>query len=257
MSTNTAYRYAQKKESHRPAQSGGSSKVTQFPRGTRKKRRTIIHRIVRFVKVWRRLIALAAAVILIILSLVLIVNAVIGHHAREAEALEQVPQDIPVEAQAAAPADLFYATDRFGDGEACAINWEHLTNAWAAEAGFEKRYELTDEERLIVCQVVQAEAGGEPYAGKVAVAQCILQACEDDGIRPDVAVRKYGYSKNRPEPSQEALDAVQDVFDFGHVATTEPIKYFYAPDRTTSSWHETQIYVMTINGHRFFKEATE
>ena len=254
MSTNTSYRYAQKKESHRPAQSGGSSKVTQFPRGTRKKRRTIIHRIVHFVKVWRRLIAIVAVVILTVLALILTVNAALGRHAREAEALDQVPEDTLVEAQAAAPVDLFYAID---NGEAHAINWEALTNAWAAEAGFEKRYELTDEERLIVCQVVQTEAGCEPYAGKVAVAQCILQACEDDGIRPDVAVRKYGYSKNRPEPSQEALDAVQDVFDFWHVATTEPIKYFYAPDRTTSSWHETQIYVMTINGHRFFMEATE
>lgn len=254
MSMNTAYYYAEKKESRRPSQAGSSSKVAQFPRGTRKKRGTIIHRIVRFVKVWRRLFALLATVILIVLALALIVHATHTRTARQAEALEKVPEDVLVEAQAAAPVDLFYADD---NGETHAINWEALTNAWAAEAGFEKRYELTDEERLIVCQVVQAEAGGEPYAGKVAVAQCILQACEDDGIRPDVAVRKYGYSKNRPEPSQEALDAVQDVFDFGHVATTEPIKYFYAPDRTTSSWHETQIYVMTINGHRFFKEAAE
>lgn len=254
MSTNAAYHYAEKKESRRPSQAGSSSKVAQFPRATRKKRVTIIHRIVRFVKVWRRLIALVAAVILIVLALALIIHATLGRHAREAEALEQVPEDTLVEAQAAAPVDLFYATD---GGETYAINWEALTNAWAAEAGFEKRYDLTDEERLIVCQVVQAEAGGEPYAGKVAVAQCILQACEDDGIRPDVAVRKYGYTRQRPDPSQEAIEAVQDVFDFGHVATTEPIKYFYAPDRTTSGWHETQIYVMTINGHRFFAEATD
>ena len=118
------------------------------------------------------------------------------------------------------------------------------------------RYELTDEERLIVCQVVHAESGGEPYAGKLAVAQCILQACEDDGIRPDVAVKKYRYAKSRPKPSRETLDAVRDVFDLGRVAADEPIKYFYAPALTTSSWHESQIYVMTIGGHRFFKEAT-
>lgn len=138
-----------------------------------------------------------------------------------------------------------------------AVNWEDVTDAWAAEAGFQKRYALTDAERLEIAQVLTAEAGGEPFAGKIAVAQCILQTCEDEGIRPDEVLRVYAYSKRRPEPTQEALEAVQDVFDFGIVATTEPIKYFYAPALVDSEWHESQIYVMTINGHRFFKEATE
>ena len=53
------------------------------------------------------------------------------------------------------------------------------------------------------------------------------------------------------------MQAVRYVFDFGMLASTEPIKYFYAPALTDSEWHESQIYVMTINGHRFFKEATE
>lgn len=134
-------------------------------------------------------------------------------------------------------------------------NWQAMTKAWAMEAGYEKRYDLTDEERWIVASAITAEAKGEPYAGKVAVAQCILQACEDDGIRPYEVLVKYGYSKRRPEPYAEALEAVQAVFDFGHVACNEPIKYFYAPARTSSSWHESQDYVMTINEHKFFKEA--
>lgn len=117
------------------------------------------------------------------------------------------------------------------------------------------RYDLTDEERRAVASAVTAEAEGEPFAGKVAVAQCILQACEDDEIGPLEVLAKYSYAKSRPEPSMEALDAVSHVFDFGYRATYEPIKYFYAPELTTSSWHESQVYVMTINGHRFFKEA--
>lgn len=252
--TNTARNCAEKGKSHCPSQPGSSSKVARFPQSTRKKRKTIIQRFVRFVKVWRRLFYLLAVVILIVLALVFAVRAVTERSAEEPVEKEQAQAITTADTQAQALADLFKAQT---NGETITINWEALTNAWAAEAGFEKRYTLTDEERLIVCQVVQAEAGGEPFAGKVAVAQCILRACEDDEIRPDVAVRKYGYCKSRPEPSQETLDAVQAVFDFGHVATTEPIKYFYAPDRTTSSWHETQIYVMTINGHKFFKEATE
>ena len=124
-------------------------------------------------------------------------------------------------------------------------------------AGFELRYELTDAERYEVAQIVTAEAESEPLAGKIAICQCILQACEDDGIRPAEAADCYSYSKKRPEPSVEAMQAVRYVFDFGMTASTEPIKYFYAPALVDSEWHESQIYVMTINGHRFFKEATE
>jgi len=115
-------------------------------------------------------------------------------------------------------------------------------------------YALSDAERWEVASVVQAEAGGEPYAGKVAVAQCIFQAVKDDGILPSEAVKKYGYTKNRPTPSAEALAAVDNVFEKGHIATAEPIKYFYAPDLTNSRWHESQDFVMTINNHRFFAE---
>ena len=163
----------------------------------------------------------------------------------------------PVEAESDAAADpaVFYTVAREGYEDGTPISWQHVTNDWAMESGMEKRYELTDKERLTLAQVVEAEAAGEPYAGKIAVAQCILQSCEDDSIRPDVAVRKYGYSSERPTASQESLDAVQAVFDFGEVATAEPIKYFYAPDKTKSKWHETQDYVLTINGHKFFKEA--
>ncbi len=119
------------------------------------------------------------------------------------------------------------------------------------------RYKLTEEERWVVASVVTAEAAGEPYLGKVAVAQCILQACENDGIRPTEAVVTYRYAKSRPEPTEEAMRAVEAVFDRGEVATDEPIIYFYAPALVYSEWHETQVYVMTISGHKFFKEAPQ
>lgn len=143
----------------------------------------------------------------------------------------------------------------FKYGEGYAVDMEQLTAAWASEAGFEKRYELTDDERLEIAQVLTAEADGEPFAGKVAVAQCILQTCEDTDMRPHEVLSMYSYSKRRPDPSGESLEAVAAVFDFGYVATTEPIKYFYAPALTDSEWHESQVYVMTINNHKFFKEA--
>lgn len=120
-----------------------------------------------------------------------------------------------------------------------------------------KRYELTDEERWELASVVTAEAGGEPYLGMVAVAQCILQACEDSGLRPYDVFIKYNYSPHRPEPTEETQEAVKAVFDLGIVASEEPIKYFYAPALVESEWHESQIFIIEIGGHRFFKEAPE
>ena len=117
------------------------------------------------------------------------------------------------------------------------------------------RYELSDAERAVVEQVVMAEAGGEPYDGQVAVAQCILAACEKDGIAPSEAVEEYGYTHNRCEPSESVVEAVSSVFDRGDTAVDEPIIYFYAPGRVESSWHESQAYVITIGNHRFFKEG--
>lgn len=140
------------------------------------------------------------------------------------------------------------------DGEPHAVNMEEFARSWASEAGFELRYELTDAERYEVAQIVTAEAESEPLAGKIAICQCILQACEDDGIRPAEAAARYSYSKKRPEPSAEAIQAVRYVFDFGMIASTEPIKYFYNPDLVASKFHESQRYIMTINNHRFYAE---
>jgi spore germination cell wall hydrolase CwlJ-like protein len=159
-----------------------------------------------------------------------------------------------IETVTAAPTPPTYY---FNSGDGTPVMWQEMTDAWAREAGYEKRYELTDAERWEIASVITAEAVGEPYAGKVAVAQCVLQMCEDEGIRPAEVFARYGYSKRRPEPSWESLEAVQAVFDFGQVATSEPIKYFYAPALVSGEWHETQVYVLTINGHKFFKEATD
>ena len=131
---------------------------------------------------------------------------------------------------------------------------ELMTNAGAARATLEKRYNLTDDERWEIASVITAEAQGEPYEGKIAVAQCILQACEDDGIRPAEVFEKYKYYTARPKPCPDAVSAVVDVFDHGKIATADPIKYFYAPAGCYSSWHESQEFVVQIHGHRFFKE---
>ena len=114
------------------------------------------------------------------------------------------------------------------------------------------RYPLTREERDLVERVVMAESGGESYKGQMLVCQCILNACEIDGIRPAEVIRKYVYAKARPEPSDSVKQAVSAVFDEGEQVTDEPIVYFYAPALVRSEFHESQIFAIEEGGHRFF-----
>lgn len=180
----------------------------------------------------RRIVFLVAGACMTVVIVICIVKLVAGHSNTETEIKTS---------GTASEYDLY-------------INMDELTKAWASEAGFERRYALTDEERYEIAQVVTAEADGECFAGKMAICQCILQAAEDDDIRPTEVFTKYSYSKRRPEPSQDALDAVMQVFDFGTVVTKEPIKYFYNPELVESKFHESQTYVTKIGDHVFFSE---
>ena len=119
------------------------------------------------------------------------------------------------------------------------------------------RYALTAAERDTVERVVMAEAGAEPYEGQIAVAQCILNACERENMRPDEIVVEYKYTDMRPNPTDEVKAAVSAVFDYGEEVTDREILYFYAPALCESEWHESQDYVMTVGGHKFFEEGQE
>lgn len=118
------------------------------------------------------------------------------------------------------------------------------------------RFYLSASERDTVERVVMAEAGGESFEGKMLVAQCILNAAEKEGVQPSEAVVIYSYASNRPDPTQSVKDAVAAVFDRGEVAIDAPVMYFYNPALVTSDWHESQIFVAEVGGHRFFAERS-
>lgn len=112
-------------------------------------------------------------------------------------------------------------------------------------------YGLTASERALVESVVMAEAGAECYEGQQAVAQCILNACVLSDQRPAQVVSR-GYTSNRPAPSDSVRQAVADVFDNGVKVLSSDTLYFYAPAYCSSAWHESQIFIDEIGGHRFF-----
>lgn len=118
---------------------------------------------------------------------------------------------------------------------------------------------LSEDDRWFIECVVAGEAAGEPYEGKLAVAQCYFDAMIKDGLTAREVRDAYKYSgwndhlynQNR-NAYMDVVDAVSDVFDRGHFVTDKPILYFYNPAYGRSDWHDAQEYWGSIANHKFF-----
>lgn len=129
---------------------------------------------------------------------------------------------------------------------------------------YEPPFHLTEYETWFVECVVAGEAGGEPYEGKLAVAQCYFDAMLKDGLSATEVKSVYGYTgwnENLANQDRKAYDevknAVADIFYGGKFVTDKPILYFYAPRWCTSDWHEAQEFWKTIGGHKLFYLAED
>ena len=120
-------------------------------------------------------------------------------------------------------------------------------------------FNLAEADRKTIQYIVAGEAKGEPMEGKMAVAQCILHSMVKSNWSAERVRIEYQYSgwddeleNVNPEAWAEVVEAVSRVFDDGELISDKPILYFYAPDITSSSWHESLNHAVTIEGHKFF-----
>ena len=152
---------------------------------------------------------------------------------------------------------LGYAGDWEGnfDGE----NELEILDLSMVEYSWSRFFNLSETERKTIQYIVAGEAKGESMEGKMAVAQCILNGMVKSDWTAEKVRIEYQYSgwddeleKTNPEAWTEVVEAVSRVFDDGELISDKPILYFYAPDITSSSWHESLNHAVTIGGHRFF-----
>lgn len=122
---------------------------------------------------------------------------------------------------------------------------------------------ITDEEKDLFARLVEAEAKGEPYEGKVAVAEVVLNRVQSPefpdtvtGVVTEVVGNSYAFSPvqngeiNKPA-SDEAKQAVNEALTSDdHL--NEAV-YFYNPEIATDSWIRTREVVTTIGDHTFAK----
>jgi len=117
------------------------------------------------------------------------------------------------------------------------------------------QFNLSDEEFYLMAQVVQAEAGGEPYEGQVAVANVILNRVKAGWGETvtEVINQKGQFTKKRKEPSDSVIRAVKEALS-GKNAVPEGTLYFLNLDICKhSSVSSKKEYVTKIGGHTFFR----
>ena len=116
-------------------------------------------------------------------------------------------------------------------------------------------YELTDEERAAIENIVASEGGYCPYEFQALVATCILNGCEAENMRPlEIFERGDFWLTHDVAPTEVTKKAVSDVFDFGIFPTAEKVRYYYNPNFCESPLHEQFCYVLTCCDCRFFKD---
>lgn len=113
---------------------------------------------------------------------------------------------------------------------------------------------LTDAELHMVCQVVMAEAMGEPYEGQQAVAQVIRDRAILWGKSvTEIVTAPNQFAKPRQgEISDSVIMAVQSVFD-GESVMEFPVTHFHA-DYVNPYWASKKVSRGTISRHLFYGE---
>ena len=110
-----------------------------------------------------------------------------------------------------------------------------------------------------VLRVLTAEVGNDE-ALAYCVTQCLYNACEKYGweYTPAEMLVKYKYTGPADWISDAVRQAYDDIFQCGVTCTTVgDALYFYAPEYMDGKvpWHETQRFIVEVNGVRFFGEV--
>jgi N-acetylmuramoyl-L-alanine amidase len=122
---------------------------------------------------------------------------------------------------------------------------------------------LTYAEKELLANLVHAEAQGEPYAGKVAVATVVLNRVDADefpntvrGVIYEKVAGHYAFSPVLDGTinegyTEEEMKAVNEAMAFRGQGNGS--LYFYNPQTATSDWVFSRDTILTIGNHRFAK----
>lgn len=122
---------------------------------------------------------------------------------------------------------------------------------------------LSQEERDLLERLVQAEAGGESYEGKLAVATVVVNRVKHTSFPNTIkgVINQPGQfcpvrtgSINKMTASEDTKKAVRQVVDEGYRSFGSKVCYFMNPKTATSDWmKKSKTFVVQIGNHHFYQ----
>lgn len=120
---------------------------------------------------------------------------------------------------------------------------------------------ISEEERRLLAQLVEAEAGGESLIGKIAVVNVVLNRVNDKDFPntiTEVIMQKGQFTpvatgRINNSPSEESMLAVKKAIDEGYRVFGPNIVYFCNKKIATNRWMiENKKEAITIGSHTFY-----
>ncbi len=121
----------------------------------------------------------------------------------------------------------------------------------------------TEDDLYWLARIIEAEAGAEPYTGKVAVGSVILNRVNSKEFPNTVYGVIFEYYGSIPQfspvaegtiyntPSQESIKAAKEAL--GGAKPVDNATYFFNPAKAAGSWIvKNKTYVKRIGGHTFY-----
>lgn len=113
-------------------------------------------------------------------------------------------------------------------------------------------------------RIIEAEASGEPYPGKVAVGSVILNRAASSDFPDTVKGVIFEYYKGIPQfspvadgtiynnPSQDSINAAEDAL--AGIRPVQNATFFFNPDKSSGTWIvNSKTYVTRIGNHVFYR----
>lgn len=113
---------------------------------------------------------------------------------------------------------------------------------------------LCDADRELLERLCMGEFGTGGFIGASLIAQAVKNAiCFDGYTSVQAVIDNCRYTgRTDLEPNDECKQAVKYIFDDNHDAVQHRIMYMYNPALVQSAFHESQNYILTYQGVRFF-----
>lgn len=121
---------------------------------------------------------------------------------------------------------------------------------------------------LWLARIIEAEAGGEPYQGRVAVGNVVLNRVKSNDFSNNIYDVIFEYYGSIPQfspvadgtiynnPSQASINAAKDALNGARPVGNST--YFFNPDKAAGSWIvNNKSYLSRIGGHVFYQMTDE